>query len=736
MFATVATSSAPDSLAAIPWESGAASGSPDEPTMVALPSAPAALATAPGGGALVVCEGGAVLVVRADGAVSAELSLPAGRSVAHAACSAGLTRGGARVAAAVSAAGGALHLDVVCAAASGVVHLATAALAAPADGAAPCGVAASSAAAYVLWSDGTVEAFPVPPEGERAAAVPVERGFSRTFRGVVPAGCGEGPAAGKKARGKRTRDNGPAGGAGGAALCCTEEGYVAVCGTVRGEGTGLSDGATAVVVFDSRQGSVHAVAELAGAEASVTFARTMPGTEGEGPVCAVGTQGAVLTVPFPRHAPTLARALALRASGGDPQAAVFGTDGGGGAEAVHVAVPVITHDLSGLALGQGVAEGATAVDDVAAAASPVLNAASMAQFEVGFRKAVAKVTAATSAPAIDAAVKALLKLHGDNGASVGPSAAAAVVGHCVDRGAWGALAQVLGAVAPGSVPQVPGAVEKALDSGNLLALSSLLSASASVGAADLALLLERLLADEAGAGPGGAGPAAPKRRGAKGRGSAEAEFREAALAAAEGALGAAEAEGVAGPLGSEAAVEGVGGVTHVAPAVVAAVAAGCAARALDARGGCVAAALVRGDDPATVLRAVESLPRACVARLLALLDRLLRIYRDHPVLLSVPGEHVPALPAPLALPSLQGLCSWAGATLDAHLPRILLHGGSLRGKALRLRGTVAGLSGSVGGVVALEGHLSHLLDGAPLPAPRDTIAAQYHVEALSLQIEA
>lgn len=58
-----------------------------------------------------------------------------------------------------------------------------------------------------------------------------------------------------------------------------------------------------------------------------------------------------------------------------------------------------------------------------------------------------------------------------------------------------------------------------------------------------------------------------------------------------------------------------------------------------------------------------------------------------------------------------------------------------REAALGLRSTVSLLSAASRCAAELEGHVAHVLEGAPLPVPRNTLAAVYHVEALSLQIE-
>ena len=172
------------------------------------------------------------------------------------------------------------------------------------------------------------------------------------------------------------------------------------------------------------------------------------------------------------------------------------------------------------------------------------------------------------------------------------------------------------------------------------------------------------------------------------------------------------------------------------------------------------ALLAQGWAAPVVFRAVEGLGWTEVVGLLRYLGKWLRAYRRHPLLHEAEGQveisYGDVLPVPVCHVGLRVVTTWAGAVLDAHAARLMLHGARtgreegeegrkknrdhahvrVRDSVAALRKEVALMVGEMKEMMAFGGMLAHIRDAAPLPrAGGDTLAAMYHIEAFSVDVE-
>jgi len=643
------------------------------------------------GGVLVVSSTGAVRLLGPDGAERAALS-PGDGAFAQAAAS-GVDRDahGAAVqcVAVVSAlrapAGGVSHRMDVYAVASGSVALtATATLAPPAGLARPRVVALSCsgrAGAEVLWSDGTWQALA--GDGTALATRHTRKlaCFDTTAAAPPPTPVGQ-----KKRRGG-DGDDAAALAAGvprfGAAVF--GGGYVAVLGARAGGG-----GAT-LAVLDARYGGAHHGSPLAGAaDAARAHCLALPGGAGVTRlVCA--TAGAVLLAHV--HAQPLSLAAAVGALTSAAARDAFVSDDAAAPPSGALMAPIWQKHAAEPAASDAVA--------LPLEADAAWDTRAMADRDAEHGAAAQRLLDAGATPTAASVTAALLKLFaetsGGKAVAVSPRVVQAAVQRCLRDRLWEPLRLLLEG---GHLPLAPS--HTALVAGLLEAeqprlLRTFLSHAAEVTAADLSAALGAALV--AAAAPPAQLPAAAQE--------SSAALRADALAAVDRADEALRASG-----------DDVAALLSAARLLVA------ATEQFSAGDAALLHAVVaaRRDDGAAI-EAVRGLEPPQVARLLAYVQRWMRLYHTT---LARDG-----LTRVAGVPDLQQVVSWASLLLDGHFLR-LAAGAAGATTVRKLAAAVRTHVASVASLAPLDGPVQHLRAGKLLPPPVGTVSAHYSVELLHL----
>ena len=646
------------------------------------------------GGALVVSPAGAVRLFGPDGAERAALS-PKDGAFAQAAAS-GVdsdAHGGAVQCVAVvsslrASAGGATHrLDVYEVARGGLKLTAAATLAAPAGVARPRVVAVSCsgrASAEVLWSDGTWQAF----AGSGAGLAPRHTRTLACFDGGDKAPPPAATPGQKKRRGGADEA--------GAARNATARFGSAVCGGgyVAVLGPRAAGGGTMLTVLDARFGGAHHAALLPRAgEAGLMHCLALPGAAGAMRlVCATSSSVILAHV----HAPPLSLAAAVGALASPTARDAFAA-GDDSAPAQGVMMTPIWQACTPDAAG------AAALDAMALPldADALWDTRAMSERDAEQGAAARRLLDACATPTAAAVTAALMKLFaeksGGKAVPVSARVVRAAVQRCLCERLWDPLRLL---IEGGHLPLAPAhaaLVPALLEAGQLQLLRAFFSHAAEVTTADLGAALGAAL--DAAATPPAQLPAAAL---------------ESVAALRADAATAVDRAGEA----LRASSDDVPALLSAARLLVAATeqfSAGDAAL--------LHAVIAARRDDGAVIDAIRGLEPAQVARLLAYVQRWMRLY--HTTLARDASARVPGVP------DLQLVVSWASLLLDGHFLRLA----SGATGATAVRKLAAAVKTHVASVVSLEpldGPVQHLRAGKLLPPPAGTVSAHYSVELLHL----
>ena len=645
------------------------------------------------GGALVVSSACAVRLFGPDGVERAAQS-PKDGAFAQAAAS-GVdsdAHGGAVQCVAVvstlrAPAGGAtLRLDVYTVAQGGLALTAAATLTAPAGMARPRVVALSCsgrASAEVLWSDGTWQAF----AGAGTSLAPRHTRKLACFDGGDDAPPPAATPGQKKRRGGADEGGSMQNGTARRGAAAFGGGYVALLGP-RAAG-----GGTALAVLDARFGGAHHTALLPGAgEAGHSHCLALPGSAGATRLVCT-TPSAVLLAHV--HAPPLSLASAVGALASTAARQAFATDSSAPAQGAMMSPMWRAHAPD--------AAGAAASDAMALPldTDALWDSRAMVERDAEQGAAAQRMLDAGATPTAAAVTAALMKLFADKsggkGVTVSTRVVRAAVQRCLRDRLWDPLRLL---IEGGHLPLAPAhtaLVPALLEAQQVRLLRAFFSHAAEVTTADLGAALGAAL-DAAAAPP--------------------AQLSAAAL----DSVAALRADATAAV---DRADEALRASSDDVPALLSAARLLVAATEQFSVGDAAllhAVIAARRDDGA-VIDAIRGLEPAQVARLLAYVQRWMRLYHTtlaRDALARVPG-----------VPDLAQVVSWASLLLDGHF----LHLAAGATGATAVRKLAAAVKTLVAGVVSLaplDGPVQHLRAGKLLPPPAGTVSAHYSVELLHL----